>query len=205
MVRKSVLLAMTATLAAAAAAPSIAATYKIDPAHSVAQFSVRHLMISNVKGSFSSVGGTVDYDANNPKNSKVEATIDVKTISTAEPQRDEHLKSPEFFDVTKYPQMTFKSKKVLSASKGKMKVVGDLTLHGVTKEVTLDVDGPAAAIKDPKGMERTGATATTTLDRKAFGLTWQKALDTGGVMIGEEIPITIEIEMMRDPKVAEAK
>jgi polyisoprenoid-binding protein YceI len=198
-------LLLAGLLAIGCALPSYADAYKIDPAHSSANFSVKHLMISNVSGQFSKVNGTVEYDPKNPKAAKVEATIDVSTVDTHEPKRDDHLKSPEFFDTAKFPTMTFKSTKVLSAAKGHLKLAGDLTIHGVTKEVTLNVDGPSDSIKDPKGKERRGASATTTIDRKEFGLTWNKAMDNGGVMIGEQIPITIDVEMMQEPKVAEAK
>lgn len=180
--------------------PAFAATYKIDPAHSGAQFSIRHMMVSNVRGQFSKVNGTVEYDPKNPKASKVDASIDVATVDTRESSRDEHLKGPDFFDVSKYPTMTFKSKKVVSATKGKMKVLGDLTLHGVTKEVVLNVDGPSAPIKDQKGTERTGASATATINRKDFGITYNKNLDGGGIALGEEVPITLEVELAKETK-----
>jgi polyisoprenoid-binding protein YceI len=194
-----------ASLALTIASPSFADTWKFDPAHSDASFSVKHLMISNVKGEFSKVSGTVEYDPKQPKNSKVEATIDVTTVDTREPKRDEHLRSADFFDVQKYPTMTFKSTKVVPAGKEKLKVTGDLTLHGVTKEVVLNVVGPTSPIKDNHGNDKSGVSASTTINRKDFGMTWNKAMDNGGVMLGEEIPITIEVEMAKQPKVAEAK
>ena len=174
-------------------------TWKIDSAHSSAAFSVKHMMISNVKGGFSKVSGTVTYDPKKPKASKVEATIKVATVDTREPKRDEHLRSADFFDVAKYPTITFKSTKVLSASKDKLKVEGDLTIHGVTKPVTLEVEGPSSPIKDPKGNEKVGASATATINRKDFGIIWNKAMDNGGVMLGEEVPVSIDVELSKEP------
>jgi polyisoprenoid-binding protein YceI len=174
-----------------------AAAWEIDSSHSSAQFSVRHLMVSNVRGEFGKVTGTVDFDAKDPSKAKVEATIDAGTINTREQKRDEHLKSPDFFDVAKYPTITFKSKKVVAAGAGKLKVTGDLTIHGVTKEVTLDVEGPAMETKDPWGNQRTGAQATTKINRKDFGLKWNKVLDGGGVAVGDEVTITIDVEMTK--------
>lgn len=177
-----------------AKAPAAAAVWKIDTAHSDASFSVRHMMISNVKGHFSKVTGTVDYDGKDLKNLKIDAQIDVASVDTGDKGRDEHLKGADFFDAAKYPTITFKSTKVKSSSKGKFSVTGELTMHGVTKEVTLAVEGPAPEIKDQKGGIKTGASATAKINRKDFGLTWNKAMDGGGVMIGEEIPVTIEVE-----------
>ena len=171
-------------------------TYTIDKAHSSAQFSVRHMMISNVKGAFSAVAGTIVYDPNNPAASKVDATIDVNSIDTREPKRDAHLKSPDFFDAAKYPSMEFHSKQAWKSGNN-IQVKGDLTMHGVTKEVVLDVDGPTAEIKDPGGNMRIGATATTKLNRKDWGLTWNRALEAGGVMVGDEIAITLDIEAVK--------
>lgn len=190
----------------AAANPALSAEgWKIDPSHSSAQFSVRHMMISNVRGEFSGVSGTVQLDPKHPDESKVDATIDVSTVNTREAKRDEHLKGADFFDVAKYPTMTFKSKKVTAAGSGHLKMAGDLTLHGVTKEVTLDVEGPSAEIKDGHGGTRVGASATATINRKDFGISYGgKMPDGGGLMIGEEIPITIDIEMLKTPATAKA-
>jgi len=186
---------MAAALMLAAAPAVKAEDYKIDAAHSRASFSVRHLMVSNVRGEFSKVEGTISYDDKNPASLKVSATIDPATISTSEPKRDAHLKSPDFFDVAKFPTMSFVSKRATKSAKG-LAVVGDLTLHGVTKEVTLDVE-PTAEIKDPYGLFRRGAVATTKINRKDFGLTWNAVLETGGVAVGEEVSITIDIEAVR--------
>ncbi len=168
-------------------------TYEIDTAHSSAQFSVRHLMISNVKGEFDKVTGTVVYDPKNLAASKIEAVIDANTISARDAKRDAHLKSADFFDTAKYPALNFKSKEFKKAN-GKLQIRGDLTLHGVTKEVVLDVDGPTPEIKDPWGLTRLGAMATTRINRKDWGLGWNSVLETGGVAVGEEVLITLDIQ-----------
>lgn len=180
-------------LGAAAHAQS---TYDIDSAHSAAQFSVRHLMISNVKGEFTKVTGTVLWNPANPAAGKVEATIDVGTISTREPKRDAHLKSPDFFDAARFPSITFKSRQVSKSASG-FQVKGDLTIHGVTREVVLDVEGPTPEQKDPWGNTRIGATASARINRKDFGLGWNQALETGGVMVGDEVAITIDLEAVK--------
>lgn len=168
--------------------------YTIDTAHSAAQFSVRHMMVSNVKGEFTKLTGTLAYDPAHPTAGKVEATIDVTTISTREPKRDEHLKSPDFFDAAKYPSITFKSKSIAQES-GKLLVKGDLTLHGVTKEVILTTE-ISPEIKDRAGY-RMGASATTKINRKDFGLAWNRAIEAGGVAVGDEVTITIDLEATR--------
>ena len=174
-----------------------AATYEIDPQHSSAQFVVRHLMVTNVRGEFSKLSGTVVYDEKDPAKSTVEASIDATTIDTREPQRDGHLKSPDFFDVAKYPTITFKSTSVHKVADGKLKVTGMLTMHGVSKEVTLDVDGPTPEIKDMKGNAKVGAEATTKLNRDDFGIKWNAPVPTGGVVVGTEITVTLELELFR--------
>jgi polyisoprenoid-binding protein YceI len=187
------------TIAIALSLPLMAsaATWTIDPEHSNVGFKIKHLMVSNVKGSFDKFTGTVDLNDKDITKSSVEVSIDTASINTNVQKRDAHLRSADFFDVAKYPAMTFKSKKVAKAGKDKLKVTGDLTLHGVTKEVVLNVDGPTKESKDPYGNIRKGASATTTINRKDFGLTWNKALETGGVVVGEEVNITIEIEMIK--------
>jgi polyisoprenoid-binding protein YceI len=182
------------TAASLFAAPAV---YTIDPNHSSAQFSIRHMMVSNVKGQFSAVKGTVDYDPANPAAAKVEATIDVSTIDTRQQKRDAHLKSPDFFHVEQFPTMQFVSKRVMPAPPGKLKLLGDLTIHGVTREVTLDVDGPAPELKDPSGAIRSGASATTKISRKDFGMTWNRAIEAGGVTVGDEVLITLDVELIR--------
>ena len=173
------------------------ATYEIDPAHSSAQFTVRHMMITNVRGGFRSVKGTVIYDADNIGASSVEATIDVNTIATFDEQRDAHLKSSDFLDAEKYPTITFKSRKVEADGEGEAKVTGDLTIHGVTKEVVLKVEGPSAEGKDPYGNTRIGASATTKIKRSDFGLTWNAALETGGIMVGDDLRIELDVQMIK--------
>lgn len=172
-----------------------AAMYEIDSAHTSAQFAIRHLMVSNVRGDFRKVTGKVNLDENDVTKSTVEATIDVASINTGIAKRDEHLRGPDFFDVAKYPTMTFKSKKIEKAGEGKLKVTGDLTLHGTTKEVVLNFEGNLTPVKDPMGKTRIGGMATTKINRKDFGLGWNKALETGGVVVGEETTITIDTEL----------
>ena len=171
--------------------------YEIDPAHSRAHFKVRHLMVANVRGEFSKVTGTAVFDADNPSNSKLEATIDASTVNTSEPDRDTHLKSADFLDVANFPTFKFVSKSFAKTGADTLKVVGDLTIHGVTKEVVLNVEGPTGEVKDPWGNTKAGASATTKINRKDFGLTWNQALETGGVLVGEDIIITLDIELIR--------
>ena len=168
--------------------------WEIDPAHSSVQFSVRHMMVSNVRGAFTKVAGTVRGDEQDPTLAGVEATIDTSSIDTREAKRDEHLRSPDFLDVAKYSTMTFRSKKITKTGDGRYDVTGDLTVHGVTREVVLHVEGPSPAMKDPRGGLRAGASATTRIDRRDFGITWSKALDGGGVVVGNDIDVTIDVE-----------
>lgn len=172
------------------------ATYKIDPAHSNAHFVVRHMMITNVRGSFSGVQGTVVYDPENPAASSIDVTIDARTINTQEPDRDKHLKSADFMDVEKYPTLTFKSKSVTKDG-DELQVKGDLTFHGATKEVVLKVEGPTAEGKDPWGNARIGASATTKIKRGDFGLTYNAALETGGILIGDDVKIELEVSLIK--------
>ncbi|MBI3245855.1 MAG: YceI family protein [Deltaproteobacteria bacterium] len=172
-----------------------AAVWELDPAHSSAQFAIRHLMVSTVRGEFTKFTGTFMLDDKDLAKSTLEASIDVASINTRITKRDDDLKSPNFFDVAKYPTMTFKSKKVEAAGEGKFRVTGDLTMHGVTKEVVLDVSGSTKAIKDPMGKMRLGGSATTKINRKDFGLTYNKILETGGMLVGEDVDITIDVEM----------
>ncbi|HJV64876.1 MAG TPA: YceI family protein [Geomonas sp.] len=176
---------------------ALASTWNLDPDHSNVGFKVRHLMVSNVKGNFDKFTGVIDINDKDITKSNVQVSIDTNSINTNVQKRDEHLKSADFFDVAKYPTMTFVSKKVAKAGKNRLKVTGYLTLHGVTKEVVLDVEGPSAESKDPWGNIRKGATATAKINRKDFGLVWNKALETGGVAVGDEVTITLEAEMIR--------
>lgn len=184
-------------LTAAVAAYCATAVYDIDSAHSSAQFAVRHMMVTNVRGEFTKVTGTVEYDPTNPAAAKVQATIDATTINTREAKRDAHLKSADFFEVEKFPSITFVSKRTMPASPGKLKLVGDLTMHGVTKEVVLDVEGPTPEVKDARGGVKMGASATAKVSRKDFGLTWNRVLEAGGVTVGDEVTITLDIELNR--------
>ncbi len=194
---KRIIAAIATILALALPLIASATTWTIDPDHSNVGFKVRHLMISNVKGSFEKLTGSVDLNDQDVTASKVSVSIDTASINTNVQKRDEHLRSADFFDVAKYPTMTFVSKKVTKAGADKLKVTGDLTLHGVTKEVVLDVEGPTAESKDPWGHIRRGATATTKINRKDFGLVWNKTLESGGVAVGEEVTITLEIELLK--------
>ena len=180
----------------ALALPSLAraATWNLDPAHTSVQFSVRHLMVSTVRGAFGKLSGTVQVEEKDLTRSKIQATIDAASIDTRVEKRDTHLKSPDFLDVARYPTIVFVSKKVEAGDPGHFKVIRDLTLHGVTREVSLDVEGPTPEIKDPRGNTRAGAQATTTINRKDFGLTWNQVLETGGVAVGDEVTITIDVE-----------
>jgi len=192
----------TAGLAVLFAVPIYASTssWQIDSQHTAAQFSVRHLAISTVRGQFSSVKGTVQIDDTDVSKSTVDVSIDVNSVDTREPKRDAHLKSADFFDAAKYPEMVFKSKKVERAPGGRLKVTGDLTIRGITKEVILDVDGPTGAVKDPWGMQRAGLTATTKINRQDFGVKWNAPMDNGGVVVGDEISIVIDLEMTKQVK-----
>ena len=191
---------MRKLLIVALAFPSLswAATWNLDPAHTSVQFSVRHLMVSNVRGEFGQVAGTVQADEKDPTHAKIEATIDATSIDTRVEKRDAHLKSPDFLDVAKCPTITFVSKKIEQGAAGHFKVTGDLTLHGVTREVSIDVEGPSPEIKDPRGNIRAGAQATTRINRKDFGLTWNQVLEAGGVAVGDEVTITIDVEATKE-------
>jgi len=193
--------ALGAGLAAVLAWPTLAGTttYSIDPKHSFAQFGVTHLMISTVRGEFHGVNGTVVVDDSDIAKSSVQVTIDATTVDTREPDRDKHLKSPDFFDVAKYPTITFNSTKVENAGNGKLKVTGDLTIRGVTKTVVLEVSNPKAPIKDPWGLQRTAVSGTTKLNRQDFGVAWNKTLDAGGVVVSDNVDITLDIEMIVPP------
>lgn len=171
--------------------------WQIDSAHSEARFIIRHMMISNVTGDFSKVAGTAHYDGINLQKASVEAEIPIASINTRETKRDDHLKSPEFFDAEKYPTINFKSKRLEPLPDGNFKMTGDLTIHGVTKEVVLTLAAPTKPIKDPYGRVRIGTSATTKLNRKDFGLSFNKTLDNGGALIGDDVAITLDIELIQ--------
>jgi polyisoprenoid-binding protein YceI len=170
--------------------------WNIDPSHSTAEFSVRHLMITNVKGRFGKLSGTVEYDPAHPEQTKLEATIDATSIDTRDEKRDAHLRSPDFFDVEKFPTLTFTSTEVKKTGDG-FTALGNLTMHGVTKPIALEIEGPSDATKDPWGNTRIGASATAKLNRKDWGLNWNAALEAGGVLVGETVKITLEISLVK--------
>lgn len=174
-----------------------AATWQIDPAHATIEFKVRHLMVAWVKGTFPTVAGFADVDEADLTKATVSVTIDTTSIDTNNAKRDEHLRSADFFDVAKYPTMTFVSKKVIADGINLRQIIGDLTIRGTTREVTLEVEEFTPAIKDPWGNLRRGATATTTVNRKDFGLAWNTLLETGGVAIGDEVRISLDVELIR--------
>lgn len=173
------------------------ATYQIDPDHSNFQFKVRHMTVSNVKGEFKKVKGTVTIDENDMTRLRVEVTLDAASVNTENAKRDDHLRGEDFFDVAKYPTITFVSKKATKVDENRLKVVGDLTIRGVTREVTVDVEGPTPEVKDPGGNFRRGATGTLKINRKDFGMAWHKTLDNGGLVVGDDVNISIEVELVR--------
>jgi polyisoprenoid-binding protein YceI len=195
-------LGMLAGLAAALSLPASAGTttYQIDPRHSSAGFGVTHLMISTVRGEFHGVTGTVVVDDSDTSKSSVNVRIDATTVDTREPDRDKHLKSEAFFDVAKYPTITFQSTKVERNNDGSLKVTGDLTIRGVTKTAVLTATLPKAPIKDPWGFERTAASASTKVNRQDFGVAWNQKLESGGVVVGDDVNITLDVEMIIPPQ-----
>jgi polyisoprenoid-binding protein YceI len=188
-------LAVAAALAAAPAAAQTA-TWDIDAAHSSATFSVRHLMVTTVRGEFGKLSGSVTFDGKDFAGVTAKAAIDATTINTREPKRDEHLKSPDFFDVATHPTITFTSKRAEPAGPNRFRLIGDLTMRGVTKEVALDVEA-TAPVKGPRGEDRIGATATTKINRQDFGVKWNRTLDTGGVVVGDEVQVTIDLALVK--------
>lgn len=172
------------------------ATYTIDPAHSSANFSVRHMMVTNVRGSFRKVSGAIVYDPENPGGSSVEATIDASSINTNEDQRDAHLRSADFFHVEQHPAIEFKSRKV-EREGDELKVTGDLTIRGTSRPVALRVEGPTEETKDPYGNTRIGLSATTKIKRSDFGLTWNAVLEAGGLAVGDDVKIEIEVSAVK--------
>ena len=190
---------ISATLAAvlAVSAAATTTTWQIDPQHTAAGFAVKHLMISTVRGQFKGITGTVNWEDQDISKSTVDITIDANTVDTSEPKRDADLKSDKFFDVAKFPTITFKSKKIEQVSAGKLKITGDLTIRGVTKEAVLDVEGPTPPVKDPWGNTRVAANATTKVNRQDFGVKWNANMDGGGVVVGDDVAITIDLEMIK--------
>ena len=195
--KKNITKAMLAAAIMAMPSLATATSWTIDADHSNVGFSVSHLMVSHVKGNFNKYSGVVDINDKDITKSKVDVTIDASSINTNVQKRDEHLKSADFFDVAKYPTLTFVSKKWTKAAKGALKVTGDLMIHGVTKSVVLNVAPFSKESKDPWGNTRTGTSASTTINRKDFGLVWNQALETGGVAVGEEVNISLDVELIK--------
>jgi polyisoprenoid-binding protein YceI len=171
--------------------------YEIDPSHSSATFKVRHLMVSNVRGELGAVTGRVVIDEADLSRSSVEAIIDARGINTRDEKRDAHLRSPDFLDVEKYPTVTFRSKRVEAGKGGHLRVTGDLTIRGITREATLDVEPLSPEVRDPWGNSKRGVSATTRIDRKDFEVSWNAALDGGGLVVGDEVAVTLEVELGR--------
>jgi len=184
-------------MATSTAAPSRVTTWDFDPAHSAAHFSVRHMMVSTVRGEFGKISGWVKLDPSDPSRTLVEASIDTSSINTREPQRDAHLKSPDFFDVAKFPTIDFTSTRIVKTGSETYELTGQLTLHGVTREITLTVESDGVETKDPWGKVRRGASATGKLNRRDFGLNWNQALEAGGVLVGDEVKISIDVELVQ--------
>jgi polyisoprenoid-binding protein YceI len=181
---------------AATAATSVT-TWEIDPVHSSAQFKVRHMMISNVKGEFTAIHGSMKLDRADITRSSVEASIDASSISTRDAQRDGHLKSADFLDAEHHPSLTFRSTKITRRPDGTVEAAGDLTIHGITRPAIFQVEGPTPETKDPWGNTRLAISATTVIDRKDFGLVWNSALETGGVLVGDQVTITLDAEFLK--------
>lgn len=179
------------------AIPATVTTWNIDPAHSAVEFKVRHMMISHVKGTVRGLKGVLTLDESHPARSSVKVSAEIGTLSTGDEQRDGHLKSADFFDAAQFPEINFESSAVKKTGEGEYQVTGNLTVHGVTKPVTFAVEGPTAPGKDPWGNLRVGVTATAKINRKDFGLTWNSALETGGVLVGEEVALTIDAQFIK--------
>jgi polyisoprenoid-binding protein YceI len=172
-------------------------TWNIDPVHSVAEFKVKHMMISNVKGQFTRIQGVLSLDETDLTQSRVEAVIEAASVSTRDEQRDAHLKSADFFDVEKFPTLSFKSTKISRTADGELAVTGELTIHGVARTAVFAVEGPTPAAKDPWGNTRIGLSATTKISRKDYGLTWNTALETGGILVGDDVTITLDVQFVK--------
>jgi polyisoprenoid-binding protein YceI len=184
-------------MSTAAIPQTTTSSWNIDPAHATTEFKVKHMMIANVKGYFSKVTGVLHHAEGDPTKSSIEASIEAASIETREPQRDAHLKSADFLHVEKFPTLSFKSTDIKVAGDGELKVQGDLTIRGVTRKITFAVEGPTPAAKDPWGNTRMAISATTKINRKDFGLTWNAALETGGILVGDEVTITLDVEFVK--------
>jgi polyisoprenoid-binding protein YceI len=189
---------MTTMTSSATALPQTSTTvWNIDPAHTTAEFKVKHMMIANVKGQFSKVSGVLTLDESKLANSSVDVTIEAASLETRDGQRDAHLKSADFFHVEKFPTLHFKSAGISIVRDGELSVEGDLTIRGVTRKVRFEVEGPTPPAKDPWGNTRIAIAATTKINRKDFGLTWNAALETGGILVGDDVTITLEAEFVK--------
>lgn len=184
---------------------ALASTWEIDTAHAAGNFSVKHMMVSNVNGTLGDVTGKVEVDDKDITKSKVEASIDLKGINTKQSKRDDHLRSADFFEVEKFPVLTFKSTKIEKGEGTKLKVTGDLSMHGVTKSVVLDGELTAEVINPFSGAKARGFSASTTLNRKDYGLNWNKAIEAGGLLVGEEVKVTVEAELVKKEAAPAAK
>lgn len=199
---KLLALGMTTALALAVPVFAHASDWEIESANTTAQFSVRHMMVTNVKGRFGKVTGSLNLDDKDPTKSKIDIVIDAASIDTAQPKRDAHLKSPDFFDVANHPNLTFKSTRIEKAGKGKFKVTGDLDMRGVTKAVVLDVEGPTMPVKNLMGKMNRGVLVVGKLNRKDWGLNWNKGLEAGGVLVGDEVKIEVNAELVEKAREA---
>jgi polyisoprenoid-binding protein YceI len=198
MLSRSACFRLVALLTVSVSLQAAEAVWRIDPNHSAAYFSVRHLMISTVRGEFSGINGSMRYDPNRPTEARVEATIDCSTLNSGVAARDTQMKGPDFFDVKKFPTMKFSTTRVQMAAPGKLKVSGDLTINATTRPVILDVEGPSAVVKDARGREKVGLSAATKINRKDFGIVWNEVLETGGLAVADEVSITLDIEFIRE-------
>ncbi len=185
------------TLLLVSTAPVRAAIWEIDPARSRVQFTIRHMVLSDVPGEFKRLNGAVDWDPQSPAQAKIDVTIEAASVDTRNAKRDAHLRSSDFFEVEKHPNITFRSTRVEPAGNGKLRITGDLTIRGVTRSVTLAVDGPQPEVTDPQGRVRVGATATTRINRKDFGLLWNRPFDAGGLVLADEVSIRLTVELVR--------
>jgi polyisoprenoid-binding protein YceI len=188
---------MSTTSTAISAPQTATTTWKLDPVHSVAEFKLKHMMISNVKGQFTRISGVLTLDESDITNSRVEADIDASSINTRDAQRDAHLKSADFFDVENFPTLSFRSASVKRTGDDELAVTGNLTIHGVSREVVFKVEGPTAPGKDPWGNIRVGLSAVTKINRKDFSLTWNAALEAGGILVGDEVSITLDVQFVK--------
>jgi polyisoprenoid-binding protein YceI len=187
----------TSAIPQSAAPKAATSTWNLDPVHSVAEFKVKHMMISNVKGQFANVGGVLTLDEGDPTNSRIEASIEVASVNTRDAQRDTHLKSEDFFHAEKFPKLSFKSTRITRTGNGDLAVAGDLTIRGVTRSVVFNVEGPTPAAKDPWGNTRLGLSATTKINRKDFGLIWNAVLEAGSILVGDDVTITLDVQFVK--------